>query len=259
MEITFLGTSAVVPGAGHDTASIVLNGQYLIDTGWYAAIKMKSYGFNPVELDTLFLTHCHHDHYIGLPHLLFYLCMRRNEKANRKRLKIVGPAADLSRIVSLARALLQPDRFPDVNYIPDLFPLEPGGSFEDEVFRVETCASKHPVPALCYRFTEKRTGATFATTGDTAPHPPIVEHVRGVDLLVHEASFGAKPADGENKSLHSGAPDAAKVALEAGVKRLAIVHCPEDQQEAALAAAKKIFPQTFWPVDGQKIDLPFQP
>ena len=75
--VTFLGTSAVVPGAGHDTASFLINGKYLVDTGWYATIKMRGYGFDPMQLEYLFFTHCHHDHYIGLPQLLFYLRMRR--------------------------------------------------------------------------------------------------------------------------------------------------------------------------------------
>jgi len=38
--VTFLGTSTVVPAAGHDTASFLINGGYLMDTGWYSAIKM---------------------------------------------------------------------------------------------------------------------------------------------------------------------------------------------------------------------------
>src|SRR5262249_30283230 len=45
-EITFLGTSSVVPGGGHDTASFLINGRYLVDTGWYATIKMRVYGFD---------------------------------------------------------------------------------------------------------------------------------------------------------------------------------------------------------------------
>ena len=81
--VTFLGTEAVVPEGGGDTASFVINGKYLVDTGWYAAIKMNCYGLDPLRLEYLFLTHCHHDHYIGLPHLLFYFAMRRRASAGR--------------------------------------------------------------------------------------------------------------------------------------------------------------------------------
>lgn len=254
--ITFLGTSSVVPDGGHDTASFLINGRYLVDTGWYAVIKMRLYGFDPMQLEYLFLTHCHHDHYIGLPQLLFYLRMRSWERPNRPALKIVGPAEDLERVVTLARQFLQPDRFPDVDSQPTLFPLRAGDTLETEVFHIATCASLHPVPGLCYRFTDRATGAVFAFTGDTAWHPPIVEHVRAAALLITEASFGANAAPVDNRSLHSGAPEAARLAVEAGVGRLALVHCIEERQAGALTAAQAIFPNTFWPQDGETVIVP---
>ena len=250
-QITFLGTASVVPGGGHDTASFLINGRYLVDTGWYAVIKMKLYGFDPMQLEYLFLTHCHHDHYIGLPQLLFYLRMRAWERPDRPPLKIVGPAEDLERVVTLSRQLLQPDRFPDVDSTPTLFPLHPGDTLETEEFRLTTCASRHPVPGLCYRFADHATGAEFAFTGDTAWHPPIVEHVRDVSLLITEASYGANPAPADNRSLHSGAPEAARLAVEAQVGRLALIHAIEERQAEAVAAAQTIFPHSFWPQDGE--------
>jgi ribonuclease Z len=251
-QVTFLGTAAVIPGGGHDTASFLINGKYLVDTGWYAAIKMCGYGFEPTRLEVLFLTHCHHDHYLGLPHLLFYLRMRPGD---RPPLKIAGPAGDLERVVTLSRQLLQPDRFPQVDYQPELLPLQPGDAIETDAFHVTTCACLHPVPALCYRFVDKQTGRIVAFTGDTAPHAALVEHVRGADLLITEASFGPKPAPETNPSLHSGAPDAARLATAAGVRRLALVHCPDELQSDALAAARAIFPATFWPEDGETVTV----
>ena len=46
--VTFLGTDAVVPGCGADTASFVINNRYLVDTGWYAAIPwIVAFFFQP--------------------------------------------------------------------------------------------------------------------------------------------------------------------------------------------------------------------
>jgi len=253
--ITFLGTTTVVPAAGQDTASLLINGRYLVDTGWYAPLKMKSYGFDPMELDSLFLTHCHHDHYLALPPLLFYLRMRRHERPERPPLKIVGPAADLQRVVDLARQFLQPERFPDVEIRPELYPLTPGESFEDEAFHLATCSTRHPVQGLCYRFTDRRTGASVVFTGDTAYHPPIAELARGADLLIHEASHGPHSPPRDNPAGHSGAPDAAEVARLAGAERLALIHVPEDQAEAAVSAAQKLFPPTFHPAEGETVEL----
>jgi ribonuclease Z len=96
----------------------------------------------------------------------------------------------------------------------------------------------------------------IAFVGDTAPHPPLVEHVRGVALLIHEASFGPRPASEPNSALHSGAPDAARLAREAQVQRLALVHCSEREREAALEAARRLFPNTFFAEEGQTLRWP---
>ncbi len=254
--VTFLGTDAVVPEGGADTASFVIDRRCLVDTGWYAAIKMRCYGLDPMQLETLIFTHCHHDHYIGLPQLLFYLAMRACERPNRPPLRILGPAGEIERVVGLAQAFLQMDRFSPVHYQPELVPLHPGDAWDGPGFRLETCAALHPVPGLCYRYTDRNTGRMLAFTGDTAYHPAIPSFVKGADLLIHEASYGAAPAPASNASLHSGAPDAARVALEAGVKRLALVHCPRAKQQAALAAAQSLFPNTFWPEDGECVTMP---
>ena len=255
MKITFLGTSTVVPAAGHETACALVNGTYLIDTGWNAAIGMKSFGYDPMLLDAVFLTHCHHDHYIGLPHVFFYMCMRAREQPDRPPLKVIGPEEDVERVVDLSLALLQPERFDAVAYAPEVIPMAPGDEYTDAAVRVTTCRTAHPVPSLCYRFTEGTSGASLAYTGDTAYHAPIAEHAAGVGLLVTEASYGGLAAPADNGSLHSGAPEAARLANAAGADRLALVHCPEAKQNEAVEAARRDFPHTFIPADGETVEL----
>src|SRR5579862_2546915 len=211
-EVLFLGTDAVVPDCGHDTASFIINRKYLVDTGWNAALRMQCWGVSPLDIEYLFLTHCHHDHYIGLPHLLFYLAMRGSQRPERPRLKIVGPTEDLDRVVTLSREFLQPKLFPPVEYVPELIPFSPGDTHEDPEFVLTACRAPHPVPALCYRFIDKKTGKSVTCTGDTAYDPAVVEQARGCSLLIHEASYGVSPAPEPNPWLHSGAPDAARVA-----------------------------------------------
>jgi ribonuclease Z len=251
--VTFLGTDSVVPECGGDTASFVINGRCLVDCGWYAAIKMRCYGIDPMGLDCLILTHCHHDHYIGLPHLLFYLAMRARERPDRPPLKIIGPAGEIELVVGLAQQFLQADRFPPVQVALELFPLNAGDTWEGPTFSLTTCASLHPVPGLCYRLTDKRTARVVGFTGDTAYDPAISRFLQGVDLLITEASYGASAAPESNASLHSGAPEAARMAIEAAATRLALVHCPKSKQAAALEAARALFPNVIWPEDGETV------
>jgi ribonuclease Z len=254
-KVTFLSTGSAVPEAGYDTVSFIINGKYLVDTGWYAAIKMLEYGFSPMGLEYLFITHCHHDHYIGLPHLLFYLSMRRRDYPDRLPLKIVGPAEDIERVVKSARFFLQTHRFPAIDYAPDIIPIQPGQSYQDQVFCIDTCTTIHPVQGLCYRFTDKYTQAVVSFTGDTAYHPSIADHVKGSHFLIHEASYGAENPKPGSSSGHSGAEQAASIAGDANVNLLALVHCQQNQAQSALTAAQKIFPNTIFPYDGQTVTI----
>lgn len=127
-----------------------------------------------MNLEYLFFTHCHHDHYLGLPHLLFYLSMRRREYPNHPLLKIVGPAEDTEKVVALAHCFLQIDRFPELEQRPEIIPLNPGESYQTDVFCIDTCATIHPVQGLCYKFIDKKSRAVFAFTGDTAYHSPRI-------------------------------------------------------------------------------------
>ncbi len=182
--------------------------------------------------------------------------MRKRDKPDKPPLKIIGPAADVRKVVQLATNLLQIERFPELNNPPEVIPLIPGESFECEEFTLDTVKSLHPVEGMAYKFTDRTTGAAFAFSGDTAFHPPIADLARGLPLLIHEASHGAKRVSPEeNKALHSSALDAAEIAQMAGVGRLALIHCAEPMQAEALATAQKIFPNTFFPEHGQVVEL----
>lgn len=255
-RLTFLGTSTANPGAGEDTACFIINGTLLIDCGFNAALNMQKYEYAATKVETLFITHFHHDHYMGLPALLFSRGMRSRELANRPPLQIVGPADDLAVVVELSRQFLQADRFPVVWPKVELHPLEPGQTYETAQFKIETVKALHPVTGFCSRYTDKTTSVVIAFSGDTNPNPALAKLARGADVLIHEASVGPTTPDDKIGKDHSRAVDAARTAKEAGVKQLILIHLPARQKEASLAAAQKIFAQTVVAVEGQSVVLP---
>ncbi|MFL5449167.1 MAG: ribonuclease Z [Gemmatimonadales bacterium] len=105
-----------------------------------------------------------------------------------------------------------------------------------------------------------RRGRALVYTGDTRPHLAVIEAARGADLLVHEATFGGDEQDRAKETGHSTAAEAARVAAEAGARRLALTHISSRYNRDAaelLAEAKAVFPETIIARDGMTLDVPY--
>lgn len=246
--ITFLGISSCIPDAGHETACFLINGRHMVDTGWMGVLRMREYGFDPLNLETIIFTHMHHDHYIGLPHILFYLGLKQNAQPRTKPLKIIGPADDIKRVVELSFNLLQIHHYPELHMECEIVGLNADERYVADEFELTTFAAKHasgkgkPIQALVYKFTDTRNGVQFAFTGDTHHHPPIADFVRGVPLLIHDAA-------------HTSPADAAEIARRAKVGKLVLIHLSEEKATEALVAAQAVFPNTFLPREGETLTL----
>jgi ribonuclease Z len=105
-----------------------------------------------------------------------------------------------------------------------------------------------------------RNGRTLVYTGDTRPHLSVIAAARGADLLVHEATFGSDELERARETGHSTAAEAARVALEAGARRLVLTHISSRYNRDAtelLAEARAVFPETVIARDGMTVDVPY--
>ena len=105
-----------------------------------------------------------------------------------------------------------------------------------------------------------RRGRALVYSGDTRPHLAVIEAARGADLLVHEATFGGDEQERARETGHSTAAEAARVAVEAGVRRLVLTHISSRYNRDAaelLAEARAVFPETIIARDGMTVDVPY--
>jgi ribonuclease Z len=98
---------------------------------------------------------------------------------------------------------------------------------------------------------------SYAFCSDTAPSDLVVEQVRGVDLLYHEATFTDMHTDEAAQSYHSTAAQAAHIAQRAGVGQLLLGHFSGRYSDEAvlLSEARAVFQSTITAEPGLTVEL----
>lgn len=86
----------------------------------------------------------------------------------------------------------------------------------------------------------------YAYCSDTIFRPEIVKQLSGVDLLFHEATFAESELARAKETYHTTAAQAARIALEAGVRQLVIGHFSAryEDESILLKEASAVFPNT---------------
>ncbi|MFP4591284.1 MAG: ribonuclease Z [Halobacteriales archaeon] len=106
-----------------------------------------------------------------------------------------------------------------------------------------------------------RPGRSVVYTGDTRPSEGVVEAAAGAQLLIHDATFGDDLEARAAETAHSTARQAGRVARDAGVDRLAMVHTSAryaGARERLVAEASEVFDgEILLPDDGDEVDVDF--
>jgi len=296
LSVSFLGTSGAVPSARRSTASLLVargGERLLFDCGEGTQRQMqRSLGL--VQVDQIYLTHFHADHFLGLPGLLKTYDLTGREAP----LTVFGPRGLRNLFKSLSRILGR------VKFQLDLEELEPGDAVPLDGAEVRAFAVEHSMRACGYALAEDerpgrfdpdaakrlgveegpafaalqrgeevagsagpvaprdvmgepRPGRTAVITGDTAPCRATVEAARGAELLVHDASFAEEEAQRAAETGHSTVGQAAAVAREAGVGLLALVHISSRYHVGTvLEEAREVFEPTVAPRDFDQVEIP---
>ena len=293
LSLFFVGTAGSVPSARRGLPALLLRSggdRLLFDCGEGTQQQLlRSVGLP--DVDAVFLTHYHLDHWLGLVGMIKTFDLRSRDRT----LTLYGPPG-LHTLLELIRPIIGRTTYP-----LELVELEP----HDEVRRgghlIAAFPVEHRVPAYGYAYVEderpgrfdaaaarslgvaegpdfgrlqrgeevagvrpeqvvgpSRPGRRIVISGDTRPCQTTEVYAHGADLLVHEATFLEDERARARETAHSTARQAAEVAREAGVRLLALTHLstryfPRDVRDEARAA----FPATVVPRDFDAIEIPF--
>ncbi len=174
MEIIFLGTSAAVPTRQRNLPSVVLlykGEQILFDAGEDVQRRYEDAGLKFNAPLSIFISHMHGDHVIGLPGLLFHFTLI----SRTQEIKIWGPPGIfpylyLHRIVTGLRApflkdvyeihsqenmLLRYDFQGKPDQKPEEIPFDDDLIHETSNYTIKSIPMTHSVPTTGFRFHEK--------------------------------------------------------------------------------------------------------
>jgi len=186
MELTFLGSGNAFASGGRYWSSFLANGRYLFDAPPTLLPHLKRLGAPLTDVEVIFLSHFHGDHFMGLPFLFLeyiYLTERRDD------LFLVGPPGVETKIEEFARACY-PEVTREAGYRRRYVEARPGSDqFVNEVsFRA--FPMNHVRGRLeCFGYRVPIGGKTVAYTGDTMFCEEIFELAEGADVLVLDCTY----------------------------------------------------------------------
>ncbi len=263
-KLTFLGTGGSWPTPGRAMPAIVLQVDSvvnLLDCGEGTQKQLMKSALSFMDIDNVFISHFHGDHFIGLIGLV--QSMSFNDR--KKPLTVFCPEMG-SRILSNALSV----GYYRLNFDITVRELDPGTEYDLGEFTVTAMKADHPVPAYSYRFNEKdlvkidrskvdalgvpdklietirkngftehkgikytldqisagiRKGRSVVYSGDTRPmQDEMSGFAKDADVLIHETTTDSSFEPKVNEFGHCSSGQAASIAKAANVKRFYLFH-----------------------------------
>lgn len=101
MKVQFLGTGAAA-NFGRYNSSVLVNEKILLDCGPTTVTNLKKVGLKTEDISTIFISHLHGDHFIGLP--FFFLDSVILQKRKNK-LTLVAPKETISKVLKITEII----------------------------------------------------------------------------------------------------------------------------------------------------------
>jgi ribonuclease Z len=294
LSLFFAGTGGSVPSPQRGLPAVLIRrggDRILFDCGEGTQRQLvRSVGLT--DVDSVFITHFHADHWLGLPGMLKSFALRERDQP----LRVYGPRG-LKELMGEMRIVY--GRMP---YELSFIELAPGETVDRDGYAITAIPVRHrgnacfgyalveqPRPGhLDARLAEElgvrpgpdfgrlqrgesvngvapeqvmgptREGRKIVLSGDTGPCEALAIAAHQADLLVHEATFAEEESERARQTAHSTARQAAQLASDAEVRLLALTHLSNRYAGRELREeARELFAATEVPRDFDTIEVPF--
>jgi ribonuclease BN (tRNA processing enzyme) len=242
-QVVLLGTgtpNADPERSGASVAVVVNDKPYIIDCGpgvvrrAAAAFRNGVSALEVKRLATLFITHLHSDHTLGLADLILSpWTLERTEP-----LKVFGPRGTRAMTQNILNAYSEDIRIRleggepsnKTGYRAETQEIKSGVVYRDQNVVVKAFPVKHGAwdEAFGYRF--ETADRTIVISGDCSPSESVIDNCGGCDVLVHEvyseAGFARRPPEWQkyHSRYHTSSRELAAIANKAKPKLLVLYH-----------------------------------
>ncbi len=235
------GTPNAEPGRYGSAVAVVVNGTpYLVDAGAGVVHRANqaflegTEGLSPNRLGTLFLTHLHTDHTVGLPDLMYTPWVLERQEP----LRVFGPPGTEEMIHHLSQAYRQDVQIRTEGMEPanktghgaQASDIEAGVVYEDDNVRVTAFPVAHGDWSVAYGYRIETPDRIIVISGDTAPTDAISEFCQSCDILVHEvysqAGWDRRVPEWQqyHEVFHTSGPELGRIASDANPQVLVLTH-----------------------------------
>jgi len=220
----------------------------LLDCGFTAAPPFWQSCPDPDDLDAVWISHFHGDHYFGIPALL----TRFWESGRKKPLLILGQDGVADAVLETT-ALAYPSVRGKIAFDLQFQVIEPGQAIGIAGLTWRTALNGHPQRDLAVRL-EKKNKSVFYS-GDGLPTPDTLALAHGCDLIIHEAFRLDQELPG-----HGNITKCIEFARQANARSLALVHIHRDERRDRRDEILKLIAgigdlSVFMPEPGEEIEI----
>ena len=235
MHVIFAGVGEAIDESHPNTSLLVVapsggkSPQLLLDCGFTAAHAFYRFSPAPMDLEAVWISHFHGDHFLGLPLLL----LRFWEEGRERPLTLVGQAG-IRDHVEQAMNLAYPNFLSKIRYTLEFIDVSSGKPLSLAGFAWSFAETGHTCPCLALRLDHEKDALFYSSDG--RPTDETLALARGAGLIVHEA-FGLEP----DTPGHGTVDRCLGFARKARARALALVHMNREvRRDHGMAIKKKL-------------------